>query len=580
MRIRELRLNNFMSHEQSSVALPETGIVVVVGPNGAGKSSLVEAVGMAFWGKTLRGALPWGDLPGEAYARADGISACRSRFPSKAVKLAWNLVDDGTFMGNAFDSFQRLDGCDDKDADDTRPGTYESTTHAQIALERLIGPFDIWRRSAAFSSSDAAHFSLATDSERKRLLETILGLDVFDAALERCRTDMKAANAIVNTTLIGVDRAKQQVDHASMRVLDMQRALVAAETALPDALPMPSETDMKRLAGLVSTSEAELVRLRNALRAVDGAAYVALSELRKAEDAVARSKKSDTCVTCGQKLPAGKAAAVTVDLDALRAEHAEDKAASEAARNDIESQVTDLDSDVRSLRGKLSELQGAARVSQERARARAAAEKARASAVKDLANAEESLKTNKERLRGAEDVARDAAKRAATLTVVETVLGLRGVRAHVLGSSLAGLAAVANAWLPRLGLPDLGVALRPYSEKKSGGVTDSISVELTGAGGGNGYKGASAGERRRVDLALLLGIAEVAGAASGRQNGTLFFDELFDALDTDGVKAVSAALVELAQDRCCVVISHNPELITTLPAVQVLEVSGGKIVAL
>ena len=42
-----------------------------------------------------------------------------------------------------------------------------------------------------FSAQDAAHFTNATDGERKRLLEQLLGLDKFDVALTKCRLELK-----------------------------------------------------------------------------------------------------------------------------------------------------------------------------------------------------------------------------------------------------------------------------------------------------------------------------------------------------------------------------------------------------
>src|SRR5262249_8944808 len=68
----------------------------------------------------------------------------------------------------------------------------------------------------------------------------------------------------------------------------------------------------------------------------------------------------------------------------------------------------------------------------------------------------------------------------ALLGAVEQVLGLRGVRAHVLGRALTGIEAVGNAWLAKIAGTGLQLTLKPYSEKKTGGVTDAISLEIDG----------------------------------------------------------------------------------------------------
>jgi DNA repair exonuclease SbcCD ATPase subunit len=153
------------------------------------------------------------------------------------------------------------------------------------------------------------------------------------------------------------------------------------------------------------------------------------------------------------------------------------------------------------------------------------------------------------------------------LAAVEKVLGLKGVRAHVLGSALFGLEAVANAWLSRISGGGLTVKVTPYTEKKTGGVSDSISIDVEGAGNGHGYRAASGGERKRIDIALLLALGDIAAAAHGHKPGTIFCDEIGDTLDAPAVLALSKALQDIARGgRAVVVISHSSDLQRTLQA--------------
>jgi DNA repair exonuclease SbcCD ATPase subunit len=158
----------------------------------------------------------------------------------------------------------------------------------------------------------------------------------------------------------------------------------------------------------------------------------------------------------------------------------------------------------------------------------------------------------------------------ANATACETVLGLKGVRAAVLARTLTSLETASNSWCSRFFDAPVRLELRPYSLKKSGVVSDAIGLTVSGLGNAT-YASLSAGERRRVDLALILALGQLAGSP-----GTMFFDELFDTLDDSGIERADIALAELAADRCVLLISHR--LLGKLSASRHICIEAGRIV--
>lgn len=576
MRVREVALRNVMSHADTRVVLPEVGLVVVTGSNGAGKSSLVEGVALAVWGKTLRGTPGWTTDAKvcSAAVRTDALYVERTRRGGKNA-LSWR-PDEETEEGRAVDAALRLGSPERAVLDGT--GSWESATQAQAALDRVVQSFDVWRRGCAFSASDAAHFSLATDGERKRLLEAILGIDRFDGALELCRADLRKLEAALADARSRAASKRAAVEQAERRLSDAREVLAEVTAgALEAAVDQARAEERRRLRALVAAGQEDARRLEALQRGHERAGGEHEAEARSLRAALS-ALEGGRCPSCEQEVP-------HEHLDGLRGRVAEATAAFAAARTEaarrkllLEAQLSDVRGEVEALRERLQALDCEEAADAERRRQAAADRERRARAERTVREAEAALDGLRAELSAAEaDLARDGPRRL-VLQEAERVLGLKGVRAHVLARSLAGLDAVANAWLPRLGLPDLRVALRPYSEKKGGGVTDAIGVEVAGAGGGHGYRGTSAGERRRIDVALLVGIAEVAGAALGRSGSTLWFDELFDGLDEEGVEAASRALEELARDRAVVVVTHSPDLAGRLPARLRLRVERGRVV--
>ncbi len=557
MHVRSVELTNYMTHASTRVTLPEHGLVLVTGPNGSGKSALIEAVATAAWGKTLRGSSPWSGK-GSVEILTDEVTAKRTRI-GRGKNLVWRMTDEDNVE-------------------------FESNTKSQEALERVIGSFEVWRRTSVFSSQDAAHFTLATDAERKRLIEALLGLERFDPALAACRSVRKNAEAQLRSDEALLQQLESQLSSNQERVGDATRVLAT----VPEPLDVTEARGrVAKLASMVSSAKADRSRAQKALRDADRSEADLMAEARNIRRRLEELGEGN-CDNCGQPIPQ----ALRADLSAS-AEQAEEKAVEarktrQEAAEALQADVDELSEEIEDLSGRLVVLEREISDADGAARQRKAAEESVGAAEAAVGKLEGRIDDGRTQIEAGEQ--RLALQRAA-----EVVLGLKGVRAHVLGRALAGLEAAANGWLSRVcGTPavewtgDAGgseaalgggmcIRLKPYTEKKAGGVSDSISISVEGAAGGEGYRGASGGQRRRLDVALLFALSDMAQAAHGRSSGTLFIDEALDGLDADGVHGMLAVLSDMAKERAVVVISHNPELQGALQPDMWLSVGGGKV---
>lgn len=569
MHIRELRLAHFTNHEDTTVILPERGLVVIQGKNGSGKSSLIEAVAQAFWGKSLRDEEPWQLLvAGSVQVQSDAVVATRKANKAGAKSLEWHPV-----------AAQLL-----------AAPTYETTGKAQKALEAYVGELATWRKTHVFSSQDADLFTRATDMERKALIERLLGLEVFDEAQE-------AAKSVVAALLVEY----KQVDlTANAAALAEKLAHQAFQLERDRPLPL---CPVQPIAQLAVDWAAEVARLGAEIRALD--------ETRRAMSAEAQSHHmrlhgqqvalhldqsslrgrgrlglAGHCPTCGQGTDCIDLGAIQDELLSLEKQLAE--LSQQEREMQRAAQINDLGArDAQQvLRNGLD-----AATAQLRAQDRLKVEhesyqRAMQSYQLQLKSRDQEVAKRQHRHAEASldmltrmEERSVLARKVTHVEIVAGVLGGKGVRAHVLGEALAGIEAVANGWLERVAGPGVSLQLSPYTERKSGAVSDSISIKVTGVGGGRGYKAASGGERRRIDAALLLALAEVSSAAAGQAPGTLWMDEVFDALDEEGVDAVSDVLAELAEERAVVLITHSSVLASRVPAALRLRAQDGRLTA-
>ncbi len=595
MNVRKITLQRFTSHDATTIELPLQGLVCITGENGAGKSSVIEGVAYAGWGKTLRGTAPWrGDAKDGACLAAiqtETMNISRSRV-GKQTKLEWE-----DFEGTA---------CDAPGASHDDP-EFDTPTKAQEALASLLGPFDLWRRCSVFSTADAAHFTLASDGDRKKLIESFLGLNRFDPALARCREAQKRAVAKVADLTRRKEVGAAKLDAARTRLKEAKQALAAAKAppappepvapavgAAPDyAASMRKGLSAAALEKALATAKKEVASAREQLRAAeragdghDSAARVALALLERL--------RADACPTCAQAIPSALRVREQSKADQSKALAEQARAKARASSADAATLIEELEEEIAALQTKSNarikeesearaahnarqvEITNQQRLVQQAKDEAARYEKQRAILEKALREADDAIGALTTELVTVEESLDAAVIDEEELSACETVLGLKGVRAHVLGKSLGGIEAVANSWLARLH-PGIRIALRPYAELKKGGHDDSISVEVTGIGHDLGYRASSNGERKRLDVAMLLAMAEVSSAARGVQTGTLFFDEVLDGLDEAGVAAVAETLQEMARERCVVVITHSRALVDRLPNATKIRITNGAI---
>lgn len=523
----------------------------------SGKSGFfVEAIPLALWGSTLRGVGhrgcdPWSADPGSVSVEfAGGLCVTRKRSKGRS-DLQWSTDGQGE--------------------------RFETATKAQEALETVVGAFDVWRRSAAFSSSDASAFMLAPDGERKRLLEAVIGGPVsFDAALAACRRDADKADVAYGQATEAADRAARDVARLDAELDRLRANLARFEAEAPAAIEIPTGKAARELGALVKAAEADIAAVLSKRSKADQAGGAAVTSARQIGEALRRLEGTATCPTCGQAVGEDLLGSLRRSIAALSKQAEAERKATEDEREALAAELADLEDERRALARRRDARAELERSAAGRAEERARWAEARANLTGSLALVE--AERQKASSSGEDWLGRVQATRveAQVLRAVEAVLGLRGVRATMLGRALGGIEAISNGWLARLGMAELRLKLRGYTEKKTGGTTESISAEVMGAGGGD-YWGASSGERRRVDVAILLALSEVAAAARGGRPGTLFMDEVFDAISLEGLPAVVGVLREFARGRCVVVVTHRAELARDLPAVARYHVTAGKV---
>lgn len=571
MRVHKISLKNAMKHDSTELLLDDTGVTVLLGTNGSGKSTLIEGVSVSCWGESLRGTPIFRRDTAGAVSTETDLGTFEHAVSAKgARKLSFTLPGEA------------------------EPTKGDTPTKTIKMIQNIVGDHDIWRRTHVLSSADAASFSTATDAQRKALVESMLGLDKFDSALKACRAQLGTAKV--------QSQLKAQALEANRRHLEAERRSLAESVeptlVVPTAPILGSDISPERrviVESLVADLTAKSREASASLTArsfdvkptvpkeVSSAVFSAQADLRVAEQTKARLA-SGVCSVCSRPWAGEAVANADAELTAARQRLAAAQEALSAAeiqvstwealrRTSIEAEADALRDIEAQLRRSDLELQGMVRdraVWEQFSRHAADAE-ARHQALHAAWSAKNATALG--RIHTLQVASADLAdecfllsREVDELAACEKVLGVKGVRVRILDGALAAIEILANDILVQRRDGALKVHLKSETALAKGGSTDAISIEVEGAGGGYGYKATSGGERRWLDIGLLLASAQVSAEAHGQKPGTLFIDEVFDALDLDACETVASILDDLGRERNLVVITHREELAEMLRA--------------
>ena len=136
-----------------------------------------------------------------------------------------------------------------------------------------------------------------------------------------------------------------------------------------------------------------------------------------------------------------------------------------------------------------------------------------------------------------------------------------GVRSIVLDNITPYLNEQANKYLAILAGSTIQINLTTQKENKDGSTSDKFEVEVYNASGGSDYKSASAGERKRIDLAISFALQDLVIKQNNTSVNLLMLDEVFENLDEVANENVITLLEEKAKEVDSIfVITHNEQL--------------------
>ena len=150
---------------------------------------------------------------------------------------------------------------------------------------------------------------------------------------------------------------------------------------------------------------------------------------------------------------------------------------------------------------------------------------------------------------------------------LRAAFGRNGLPALLIESAIPELEAEANDLLARMTDGRMRLRLSTQREKATGGIAETLDIEIADELGTRGYELYSGGEAFRINFALRIALSKLLARRAGARLRTLFIDEGFGSQDEDGRDKLVDAINKIQSDFSLIlVITHIDELRDAFPA--------------
>jgi len=618
MKIKMLDAENFLSFKKLEYVFPESGLVFIGGKkidsyisssNGAGKSAFIEALCWGLFGNTIRNA------GADDVVNRDKGENCYVSILFEDDSGQEYLVYRSRKDSNHGNNLTLFKGNDEL--------SFSGMKETQEQIDRVLGMNWQVFSSAVVFGEKAQRFSQATDKEKKEIFEDILALYSYSEAQAEvkktlkdilsdyygCESDLKSKNELKDSIEDELDELQEKLEQAKEEGKKADSEIKKLQTEIKKWNDEKNvvekelknlENDTKDLLEDKNDIHAEIQKLEKDkikdLEEAENSLKTAQLELKGIDSDINRIgmaikdlvnlDEGSFCPTCGRKVTEKSVEDVKKrykeDLKPLLLKQKKwneevvkfnkekedkkvkwDKKIDELikAEDELLDAVEDFEKEKKGFEDKIRRFEDD--IKDNKREIKGLEDK------KDLAEgyAQEAIDKKKEGLKKVENGIKDIKKAMKKLEIdipyyefwVEG-FGNKGIKSFLIDEVVPVLNNKVSEFASALMDDSVQVQFDTQSKLKSGEYREKFDVKMVVGDEEINYSSFSAGEKRKIDVAILLALQNLIFQRSASGCNLVVFDEVFDALDRVGIERVVNLLSEESKEKSIFVISHIQEL--------------------
>jgi DNA repair exonuclease SbcCD ATPase subunit len=482
---------------------------------------------------------------------------------------------------------------------DGKKRTMMTSLSTQAEIENLVGFKWTSFVSSVYFGQTLAHFSSLTDSDQKRILDDLLGFSLFPAYQKTAKEELSKRTSRQSQIASEVQSTEESIKGIGQRLADFECAKTEQQETLEaeiknieqqitykeDKIQSTNQEVLKlnqKIAGEAKKAF-EVNQLQEQLNRLKYVNQVQAEDLKKREKQLSDFKARmaargfSLCPVIKKECPRDREKTeadrkVSEDLQTSGIKECQSKILENARQSNVireqvqklsdtagdlphlEDALKTLHDDLSSLSSSVLSLKG---LLAEKKRKQQEASDLDALIDKEI----QRLRLAKNKLDRLSQEALVVEAETERFSFWDKGFSNSGLKSYLLDEFLPILNEQANEFASALFYDEFKIEFSPQSLLKSGELRERLDIKLYDTEGETTYEASSGGERRRVDVCILLALSELA-AGLGRVPNIVVLDEVFDQLDAVGIERVVALLQSdlLKQRDSIFVITHNPSL--------------------
>ena len=520
MRINKVEINNFYSIKNATLSFDKfKGIVLVNGKNkdtggsnGSGKSALIESVVWGLFGKTIRKSTE------EALINVYTKKACSVR-----LTVNGNVVIE---RGKKPTYLRFFVGEDEL--------TQDNALQTQKLIEEYLKTnYKVFLASTVFGQQNNIEFISATPEDKRTIIKNFLNME----SIFELRESVKYLKS----------QYSQTIKNQTAVISEHEKSIKSFDKKLTNLEGLRKGVEGKYSEEALSLSLEEVIKLENENQNIDWEIAGCNKEIEALDDRlrhlqfrIENPKESEYCQTCGQPL----------DEPFHPARVREEM---EQCKGYIEEQEVDI-------RKKQDEIKPLPITSSEYHQV------IEYNALKKESETFEELREEtKQKIQDAHDIKQEYNTKYEIMRFWEKAFSESGLVRYIIKNILSYFNGKTNFYLSHL---SKGKFFIEFNEE--------LKETILHNGQHISYISLSGGEKRKIGLAVMLGLQQLLTLSHKSDNNLMFFDEVAENLDQDGLDGLYILLSELKKTKNLFVITHNNYLKSLMDNVKTLTITKSK----